>query len=175
MALTVDELVKLAVASPHIRAQRVGLADAIDEHNAADAAVAAAVRDDARGPRVLRAVWQEAQNKETEPDYRLLWAVVTFGLDAAPVAVPVVPPVVIPPFGGTPGVPGDRRRDEDEDDFPWTRRPDRRRWVPNDGPRVVPLTPGGRRDRDRRDRERFERTTELAEQFMDNRLVMPDC
>ncbi len=150
MSLTVDDLVKIAVAAPHLRAQRVVLADAIDEHQTADAAIAAAVRDDARGPQVLRAVWQQAQDKEAEPDYRLLWAVVTFGLDRP--AAPAAPPVVIVPAGVPDG--GD---DAEEDNSPWSRRrrQNERRWLdePAGGPRVAPLTPHASQKRDR-DRDR---------------------
>lgn len=151
MSLTVDDLTAIAMAAPHDPTKRKVLADAIDEHDPAGGAVSRAVRDDARGPAVLRTAWHEAQAKNLEPNYQLLWAVVAFDMDraAAPQPVEVAPrrrrdeadelDEVGVPVDGTPDVspwlPG-----------PFGRRPDRRPWTTPQRPRVVPMTPySGRR------------------------------
>jgi hypothetical protein len=93
------------------------------------------VRHNRHGPNILRTVWQRAQDANIEPSYRLLWAVVILGADAAerpqhrtarrrvaPV-VPVAPAVPQPVTPYTPPwLPGRRTQ-------LWRRRPDASRLI----------------------------------------------
>ncbi len=125
---TLDALVTSALAAPHDKTRRKVLADCIDETDPDGGAVSRALRNDRRGGRVLAAVWHAAQERNIDPNYKLLWAVVTFDLDR--VKSPVRESVPVAPLP----VPA---RDEEEDqtvplvprDAPW-RVPRREPWIP---------------------------------------------
>jgi hypothetical protein len=69
-----DALTLRAVAMPHDGTVRHILADCIMENDAAGMKLAETLRDDESGPRLLRFVWQLAQNRSLDLSYRLLWA-----------------------------------------------------------------------------------------------------
>ena len=133
---TLNGLTLSAIAVPHDNTRRVVLADAADEN--ADHTVAKALRDNKRGPAALKATWQIAQERGVEPEYRLLWAVITTGLDTpakktavAPTPAPAAPAQSIDDIQEwirrAAGTDGNRR---------WTRRTTR-----VVGPTVAPLAP----------------------------------
>jgi hypothetical protein len=138
----VDALTVTAIAAPHDATRRKVLADAIDELGSSESAVAAAVRSDKRGPGVLIATWKRAQETNVLPDYRVLWAVVTFSLDKEPAKAARVTPAPATSPAPTPTPveepPPFRRRDrrwvrpfvrplvgdglpESDDGLPWVR------------------------------------------------------
>lgn len=125
-----DSLTLNAVAVPHDDTRRLVLADRADENN--DHAVGKALRDDVRGPAVLRATWLLAQERRVEPEYRLLWAVIMIEpVAAAAKRQPPTDPVpdVAPP---TPAAP-----------LPVASRPERRPGFVRPPDRPWRLSPGG--------------------------------
>jgi hypothetical protein len=92
---------------------------------------------------VLQTVWHEAQARKLEPNYQLLWTVVTFDMDKVVAPTPQ-PPQPVRRRGA------DRDVDEQEPGpgrpwLPWADTAPVTPWIRPRGRRVAPLTPGSGR------------------------------